>query len=367
MEKIKVKLDKREDRSYSILIGSGLLDTLGQGMEELGFAGSCALVTNKKVGALYAGRAIKSLKAAGFKVVTVELPDGEQYKSLSSVSRIYDCLIKNRMERTSAVIALGGGIIGDMAGFAAASYLRGVPYVQVPTTLLSQVDSSVGGKTGVNHRLGKNLIGAFYQPSAVFIDTATLSTLDKREFKAGLAEVVKYGVIRDKSFFSFLDDNAATLGASNAASSPALIDAIARSCAVKAEIVGLDERESGIRSILNFGHTFGHAIEAATGYKKYKHGEAVAIGMVMAAEFSRVLGLTTTGTVERIVGLSKALGLPTSRKGVSATGLLKYMRLDKKVKAGAIRFVLVKALGKVVLQEAGEAEIRGFLANFRGF
>jgi len=346
------------DRSYDVVIERGLLDTVGRRIAALGLgARRCAVITNPTVGALYLERLTASLGAAGITSITVNIPDGESYKNLAEISRVYDRLLTERLERNSPVIALGGGVIGDMAGFVAATYLRGVPFVQLPTTLLAQVDSSVGGKTGVNHELGKNLIGAFYQPRAVYIDPSLLATLDARELRAGLAEVVKYGVIWDESFLSFLENNTGQLLSLD---SEAISSAIERSCTIKAEVVGEDEREAGLRAILNYGHTFGHAIEALTGYKEFRHGEAVSIGMVMAAELSAALGLTDAALAVRIERLLTALGLPV--KMPSDIGMDKFiaaLSLDKKVKDGALRFILPERAGKVVLREVSEEELRG--------
>ncbi|MEK7773341.1 MAG: 3-dehydroquinate synthase, partial [Deltaproteobacteria bacterium] len=279
MHTIRVELGQR---SYPIHIERGLLSSIGTRLNDLGFKGRAAVVTNPRVGGLYAKAVCGALEAAGVVPAVITVPDGEEYKTLKEASKVYDGLIERMMERSSPVIALGGGVIGDLAGFVAATYLRGVPFIQIPTTLLAQVDSSVGGKTAVNHPKGKNLIGAFYQPRAVFIDPDALKTLDAREMRAGLAEVIKYGVIWDEGFFSFLEKNAEKL----LTPGDELITAIEMSCRIKAEVVGLDETESGLRSILNFGHTFAHAIEALSGYGTFKHGEAVAIGMHMAARFS---------------------------------------------------------------------------------
>jgi 3-dehydroquinate synthase len=268
--------------------------------------------------------------------------DGEQYKTLAEASMIYDRLIEEKLERSTPIVALGGGVIGDITGFVAATYLRGVPYVQVPTTLLAQVDSSVGGKTGVNHPRGKNLIGAFYQPRAVFIDPDVLKTLDKSELRAGLAEVVKYGVIWDEGFFRFLEENTQGLSAVE----DALVRAIERSCEIKAYVVKEDETEKGLRSILNFGHTFAHAIEAVTGYTRYKHGEAVSMGMVLAASFSARLGV---------------LGLPVEAPELRYEAVLGAMLVDKKVLSGCMRFVLTERIGKVVLRDVQSEEVEAFL------
>lgn len=345
------------ERSYPIVIKNGILAEAGLRMRDAGLKGKAAVVTNPLVGGLYAGKVIESLEGAGFSPFLVTVPDGEEYKTLKEVSSIYDSLIGRRMERSSPVVALGGGVIGDMTGFAAATYLRGVPYIQIPTTLLSQVDSSVGGKTGVNHPMGKNLIGAFYQPKGVYIDPAVLSTLAPRERVSGLAEVVKYGVIWDREFFESLEKNAGKLSESGVE----LVEAIERSCRIKAEVVGADEREGGARAILNFGHTFGHAIEALSGYGTFRHGEAVAIGMVMASGLSVSLGLCQAGPAARVRGLISALGLPTEPPAIDASTLIEAMMLDKKVSGSAMRFVLMTDIGNVVIKEVSEADIRRFL------
>jgi len=351
------------ERSYRIKIDDGLLDRIGPEMAALGFAGPVAVVTNTTVGGLYGERVTASLRDAGMRPVVITLQDGEEFKTLGVASTIYDRLIEERFERSSPVVALGGGVIGDTAGFVAATYLRGVPYVQVPTTLLAQVDSSVGGKTAVNHPGGKNLIGAFYQPRAVYIDPGALATLDEREFRAGLAEVVKYGVIWDREFFSFLESNSGAL----LAPGPEITDAIERSCAIKAEVVSADETEQGLRSILNFGHTFGHAIEALTGYGTYRHGEAVAMGMAMAARFSVTLGLCGPEEARRIVALLESLGLPTTPPEIPAGPFIESMKMDKKVAAEKIRFVLLDgAVGSVVVKEASAEELVRFLGGTGG-
>jgi 3-dehydroquinate synthase len=355
MRKVRVELG---ERSYDISIERGLLKELGPMTAALGLKGRAALVTNPTVGALYAETAVKSLETAGFKTAVITVPDGEEYKSLEEAGKVFDALIEGRFERTSPIVALGGGVIGDMAGFVAATYLRGVPFIQVPTTLLSQVDSSVGGKTGVNHPKGKNLIGAFYQPRAVFIDPEVLKTLDERELRAGLAEVIKYGVIWDSSFFAFLEENADKL----LAPGEEIIKAIEKSCAIKAEVVGKDEREEGMRAILNFGHTFGHAIEALSGYGTFRHGEAVAIGMAMAAGLSAVLG-GSKECAPRITALLKKLGMPSAPPAIGAESFIDAMRLDKKVSSGRIRFILASEMGKVFLKEVGEDVLREFLAS----
>ncbi len=349
------------ERSYPIYIGSGLLgqaDLLNKHI-----AGSrVAIVTNETVGPLYLERV--RVHVADRHPVIVTLPDGEQYKTLEVLNRIFDALLAARCDRRTTVIALGGGVIGDMAGFAAASYQRGVPFVQVPTTLLSQVDSSVGGKTGVNHPLGKNMIGAFYQPRAVIIDTDTLNTLPDRELASGLAEVIKYGLIRDPEFFAWLEANLDKLQARDP---EALAFAIHRSCRNKAEVVAADERESGVRATLNLGHTFGHAIETGMGYGKWLHGEAIAAGMVMAADLSRRLGWLTPADTARIEKLIRRTRLPVRAPGsLSPARFLELMAVDKKVLDGRLRLVLLKHLGEaVVTDEYPRSELEATLASMR--
>jgi len=355
-----VRVDLGE-RSYDITIERGLLRQIGPMMKALGFKGMAAVVTNPKVCGLYGAVVTKSLEEAGLRPVVITVPDGEEYKSLEEVSKVFDALIAGRFERSTPIVALGGGVIGDLAGFVAATYLRGVPFVQVPTTLLSQVDSSVGGKTGVNHPRGKNLIGAFYQPKAVLIDPDVLKTLEDRELRAGLAEVVKYGVIRDPSFFAFLEENAGAL----LAQEDEIITAIEKSCLIKAEVVGKDEKEEGLRAILNFGHTFGHAIEALSGYGTFRHGEAVAIGMSMAAHLSGLLG-DEGGCAKRIDALLERLGLPRVPPSLGAGEIIEAMKLDKKVTGGRIRFVLASRLGSVFLKEVDEEALREFLSKQPG-
>jgi len=287
-----------------------------------------------------------TLEAGGVTVAQVVLPDGEAYKNWETLSLVFDALLTQRAERKTTLIALGGGVIGDMTGFAAASYQRGVPFIQIPTTLLSQVDSSVGGKTGINHPLGKNMIGAFYQPKVVLADTDTLKTLPARELSAGLAEVIKYGLIWDAEFLAWLEANMAKLRALD----PAVIThAIYRSCEIKAQVVGEDEREGGIRAILNLGHTFGHAIETGMGYGNWLHGEAVAAGMVMAAQASQRLGWLTEADVARTRALIRAAGLPDVAPDLGVDTWLEYMGHDKKVEGGKMRFVLLKKLGEAVI------------------
>jgi 3-dehydroquinate synthase len=326
-------------RSYPILIGAGLLGQANS-LEQHIAGRDVLIVSNTTVGPLYAEALASSLRSR--RVVQALLPDGEEHKTLANVGRLVDVLVANRFNRDCSVIALGGGVVGDMAGFAAACYQRGVDYVQVPTTLLAQVDSSVGGKTGVNHPGGKNLIGAFHQPTAVIADTDTLRTLPDRELRAGVAEVIKYGLIRDAAFFAWLEANMQKLLARDA---EALTYAIRRSCEIKAEIVARDEREQGDRALLNLGHTFGHAIEAATGYTQWLHGEAVGAGMMMAATMSRECGLIASSDAERLKSLLERAGLPALVRGVTPAQMQDHMRIDKKVKDGRVRFVLLRAIG----------------------
>ncbi|MBT9612369.1 MAG: 3-dehydroquinate synthase [Burkholderiales bacterium] len=333
------------DRSYPIHIGGGLLTQPGLILPHLKIP-QAAIVTNTTVGPLYLERVQNILLQNGIKVLPIVLPDGEAYKNSESLKQIYDALLTHRMERKATLIALGGGVIGDLTGFAAATYLRGVPFIQIPTTLLAQVDSSVGGKTGINHPLGKNMIGAFYQPQLVLADTDTLNTLPDRELSAGLAEVIKYGLIRDLPFLAWLEANMDKLLARDPA---ALAYAIHRSCQNKADVVAADERESGNRALLNLGHTFGHAIEAGMGYGAWLHGEAVGTGMIMAAELSHRLGWLSDADVARARALILKAGLPALAPDLGFDKYLDLMGLDKKVEAGKIRFVLLKALGHAVL------------------
>ncbi len=326
-------------RSYPILIGAGLLRdaaVLGAAVT----ARDVLVVTNNVVAPLYLDALEHALE--GKRVRSVVLPDGEAHKTIGVVGRIFDALVEARLNRDACVVALGGGVVGDMAGFAAACYQRGVDYVQVPTTLLAQVDSSVGGKTGVNHPGGKNLIGAFHQPRAVISDTSTLATLPGRELRAGLAEVLKYGLIADSAFFDWIDAELEALLALDAA---AVARAIRRSCEIKAAIVAEDELEYGRRALLNFGHTFGHAIEAATGYGQWLHGEAVAVGMLLAADLSCRLGWLEAVEVERLRGLLRRAGLPDRAPRIGARRALELMGMDKKVLEGRIRLVLLRRTG----------------------
>ncbi len=330
-------------RSYPILIGAGLLRDPAL-LAEAVPARDVLVVTNEIVGPLYLETLLRGL--AGKRLHSFVLPDGERHKTLEVVGRIFDALVAARLNRDACVVALGGGVVGDMAGFAAACYQRGVDYVQVPTTLLAQVDSSVGGKTGVNHPGGKNLIGAFHQPRAVVSDTATLATLPRREFGAGLAEVLKYGLIADVAFLDWLD---AKLEALLALDPAALAHAIGRSCQIKAGIVAEDEREHGRRALLNLGHTFGHAIETATGYGEWLHGEAVGVGMLVAADLSCRLGWIEAADVERLRGLLRRAGLPGRAPAIGAARALELMGMDKKVLEGRLRLILLRRTGEGIV------------------
>lgn len=332
METLRVNLG---DRSYPIIIGRGLLDG-GFDLSEFVTGSDCLVVSNETVAPLYLEKLLPNL--AGRDVSNVNLPDGEKYKTVATMQTILDKLVETGANRDTTVVALGGGVVGDIAGFAAACYMRGVNFVQVPTSLLAQVDSSVGGKTGVNHEQGKNLIGAFHQPQVVLIDTGTLETLPDRELKAGLAEVIKYGAICDADFFAWLEANMVALLERDP---DVLAHAIRRCCEIKAEVVAEDEREAGRRAILNFGHTFGHAIEHCQGYGEWLHGEAVAAGMVMAARLSGI----PDGDIERLANVIASAGLPVEPPAIAADDWIGAMGLDKKVQGKKLHFVLLGAIG----------------------
>ena len=352
------------ERSYNIHIGASLLDDVGV-FEGLPKASVAVIVSNTTIAPIYAARLQASLQGRYKTIHTIVLPDGEVYKTWQTLNLIFDDLLKHSCDRKTTLFALGGGVVGDMTGFAAASYMRGVPFVQVPTTLLAQVDSSVGGKTGINHPLGKNMVGAFYQPQLVLCDLSTLNTLPARELSAGLAEVIKYGPIADMVFFDWIEANIDALLARDPA---ALAHAVKRCCEIKAYVVGQDEREAGLRAILNFGHTFGHAIEAGLGYGAWLHGEAVGCGMVMAAQLSQRLGLVDAAFVARLTALIKKAGLPTvapalaSSAQASADRYLELMRVDKKAEAGEIKFILINQPGQCVVQTAPDALVREVIA-----
>ncbi len=346
------------DRSYPITIGSHLLGN-SQTYSTLPKANTAFIVSNTTVAPLYAQQLASAL-AGHYKVVhQITLPDGEEHKTWETLNLIFDALLSHGCDRKTVLFALGGGVVGDMTGFAAASFMRGVPFVQVPTTLLAQVDSSVGGKTGINHPQGKNMIGAFYQPLMVVCDLNTLQTLPDRELSAGLGEIIKYGPIADAQFLDWIEQNLPRLLARDAA---ALAHAVKRSCEIKAWVVGQDERESGLRAILNFGHTFGHAIEAGLGYGAWLHGEAVGCGMVMAAHLSQRLGLVDAAFVARLTALIHNAGLPVKGPildaGDNAGRYLALMRLDKKSEAGEIRFVVIDGMAKAVVHSAPDAMVR---------
>ena len=352
MQEIRVNL---AERSYDIAIGSGMLDEIGSKLRSFSFSPNIALVSNPTVFGLYGERVLNAVRNAGFDCLEVLIDDGEEHKNLISLQHIYHELLKHRLDRSSALIALGGGVIGDIAGFAASTYMRGIAYVQVPTTLLAQVDSSVGGKTGVNHELGKNMIGTFWQPRLVWIDVETLKTLPGKEVLAGLSEVIKYGVIYDGELFDFLDaqkNNILNL------QEKALIHIIKRSCEIKADVVSKDEREAGLRAILNYGHTIGHAVETVTRYTQYLHGEAVAIGMHFEALLAHKLNLINADTVEKIKKLIEAYGLPSELpSGLDRETMLSAMQLDKKAKAGELTFILPEKIGSVKIERGIDEQV----------
>jgi 3-dehydroquinate synthase len=347
------------DRSYDIQIGAGLLGQLAT-WEGLPAAAAALIVTNTTVEPLYAAPLREALAPRYRSVIQVVLPDGEVHKDWQTLNCIFDALLTHGCDRKTVLFALGGGVVGDMTGFAAASYMRGIPFVQVPTTLLAQVDSSVGGKTAINHPLGKNMIGAFYQPARVVCDLGTLKTLPARELSAGLAEVIKYGPVADVSFLDWIEANVEALLNRDPG---ALAYAVKRSCEIKAEVVGQDERESGLRAVLNFGHTFGHAIEAGLGYGEWLHGEAVGCGMVMALQLSRRLDLVDPAFVDRVTRLIARAGLPTIGPSLGSDRYLELMRVDKKAEAGEIRFVVIDRPGHAIVRGAADNMVRQVLAD----
>jgi 3-dehydroquinate synthase len=345
-------------RSYPIRIGADLIGRTDLFAPHIAGA-SVTIVTNETVEPLYGDALRAALAPLGKQVSTVVLPDGEAFKQWETLNLIFDALLSAKADRKTTLIALGGGVIGDMTGFAAACYMRGVPFVQVPTTLLSQVDSSVGGKTGINHPLGKNMIGAFFQPQAVIADIGALRTLPERELAAGIAEVIKTAAIADVAFFEWIEANVEALNRRDPA---ALAHAVKRSCELKASVVAADERESGLRAILNFGHTFGHAIEAGLGYGEWLHGEAVGCGMVMAADLSVRLGYLDDAVRKRLVAVIAAARLPTHAPALGDTRYIELMKVDKKAEAGAIKFVLLKQLGDTLVTDVPEDALRATLA-----
>ena len=358
METLQVELG---DRSYSIFLGSGVLSEVGQRLEELQCSRRAAIITNSTVGPLYLSLAESSLRNSGFEPTSIVIPDGEEHKNLAWLTFIYDRLVDARLDRASPIVALGGGVVGDMAGFAAATFLRGVPYVQLPTTLLAQVDSSVGGKTGVNHPAGKNLIGAFYQPRFVIIDVCTLRSLPRRQFIAGLAEVIKYGIILDAELFTLLERELQSV----LDMEEELLATIVRTCCIlKARVVAVDEREEGYRSVLNFGHTLGHAVESLTEYRKVLHGEAVAIGMALAARLSCGKGFCSREASERVIALMKRAKLPVEvPQDVRGKPLALAIQADKKVIADKVRFVCIEDVGRSRFEYLSAEEIAAFASR----
>jgi 3-dehydroquinate synthase len=336
------------DNSYDILIGCGILASLGSQCAAIGLMSRVAVITNPTVNVLYGDVVRRSLAEAGCTVSLIEIPDGEVYKNAETLSYVYDALIESGLDRKSFIVALGGGVVGDLAGFAAATYLRGIPFVQVPTTLLAQVDSSVGGKTAIDHPRGKNLIGAFYQPRFVLIDVDTLKTLPEREYRAGLAEVIKYGVAIDLPFFEYLEQH---LDGIVAMDQTCLETLIHRCCQIKAQVVELDEKESGLRAVLNYGHTLGHALEMLSGYNEYVHGEAVALGMVLAARISEGLGHCTASDRGRIETLITNFGLRIHPPRVERQSVLAAILTDKKSRDGTISYICNLGIGKFAVEQ----------------
>ena len=355
MKTLKVDLG---NRSYPIYIGSDLIDQAGL-FSACEKSTSIYIVTNTTVAPLYAARLTKTLETFGKPVRTITLPDGESYKDWKNLQLIFDDLLKFGADRQTMLIALGGGVVGDMTGFAAASFMRGIRFIQVPTTLLAQVDSSVGGKTGINHPLGKNMIGAFHQPVAVIADINTLKTLPPRELSAGLAEVVKHGAIADAQFLDWIEANA---GALLACDTNAMGYAVLRSCEIKSAVVSADEREGGIRATLNFGHTFGHAIEAGLGYGEWLHGEAVGCGMVMGADLSCRLNLISKAELERLTKIIKSMNLPTVPPKFGAVRYMELMQVDKKTEGGLIHYVILEKIGKAQIKSVPDTQVIKTLA-----
>ena len=342
------------ENSYDIVIERGALASLGQRCSSVGMKGVAAVISNPTVAALYGAVVQESLAAAGFTVAQIEIPDGEEFKNSTTLNQLYDELLAAGVDRGSFVVALGGGVVGDVAGYAAATWMRGIPFVQVPTTLLAQVDSSVGGKTGIDHPKGKNLIGAFYQPRLVLIDVDTLATLDQRQFRAGLAEVIKYGVAIDLQFFEFIEAN----GDAILAMEPdVLIEIIHRCCQLKAQVVESDEKEAGLRAILNYGHTLGHAFESISGYRTLVHGEAVAIGMMLAARVSAAEGLCSQNEIARITALITQCGLSVEIPHYDRQQLLNAVAADKKSKGGSITFICNRGIGMYAMSHHTPEEL----------
>jgi 3-dehydroquinate synthase len=357
METVRVELGSR---SYDIYIAHGLIERAGHILSGIILTKHATIITNSTIAPLYLESLIKALHVHGFKTSEIILPDGEQFKTLDSMRMIYDQLLDLGLDRSCALIALGGGVIGDMTGFAAATFLRGIPFVQIPTTLLAQVDSSVGGKTGVNLPGGKNMVGAFNQPVAVLIDPLVLGTLPERELRAGMAEVIKYGIISDPGFFTFLEQSMHSVLELD----PETVSTVIRQCClIKADITSRDETEKGVRAYLNFGHTLGHAVETLTGYSKFLHGEAVAIGMLAAAQLSNTLGFCEAEDVDRIDSLITAVGLPAAIPPFPLTDYLQAMLKDKKKTGSIINVVLMKRIGDVFLRPVAQEQLQAFLSG----
>jgi len=353
MELVKVDLG---ERSYEIKIGKGLLSDLDQALEEIGFKfnNKVLIITDERVKDLYGSQITEVMDKSKFNFRLTSVPEGEGSKSLEMAQKLYDEAVDFGLERDSLIIAFGGGVVGDLAGFIAATYMRGVPFVQIPTTLLAQVDSSVGGKVAVNHEAGKNLIGAFYQPQLVLVDLEVLNTLDQRDIQSGLAEIIKYGVIWDKEFFNYLQDKQEAIKGLDL---DVLAKVIQRSCQIKAEVVAEDEKELGMRAILNYGHTIGHAIEALSGYGEYRHGEAVAIGMISAMELAHRLDMVTKDEVQRQKELIINLGLPVEFGDLKVSDIIAKTKQDKKVKDGKVRFILPEKIGGVKIVSEVDEEV----------
>jgi 3-dehydroquinate synthase len=346
MEEVRVELGKR---SYKILVGRDTLKKIGETLKNYGLGKKATVVTNPLVGDLYQDVVKDSLQQAGFEVAVARVPDGEEYKTLESAVKLYDELIKHKSDRYSVILALGGGVIGDLTGFVAATYMRGIPFVQVPTSLLAQVDASIGGKVAVNHPRGKNLIGSFYQPILVYTDLGVLKTLAKEELIAALAEIIKYGMIKDREFFAYLEMNADKIKALDRDTLERVITTCAR---IKAELIALDEREEkGIRAIINYGHTIGHALEILTKYKVYRHGEATSIGMAAAARIASKMGILDQEAAQRQTAILEKAGLPVRIKDIATAEIVKTLASDKKAKAGKVRFILATGIGKVVMRD----------------
>ena len=345
MDHVRVDLG---DRGYPIYIGEDVLPQVGGILKRWGATGKVMVVTNPTVGNLYLEDLLEGLRGEGYEVSSELVPDGEEYKTLDYANTLYDSLMDKRIDRSSTVVALGGGVIGDLAGFVAATFKRGIPFVQVPTTLLAQVDASVGGKVAVDHPRGKNMIGSFYQPRCVIISLNVLQTLPEREMRAGLAEVIKYGVIKDTYLFEYIEEHLDSLLNLDP---NGLHSIVKRSCEIKASLVIEDERDEGQRALLNFGHTIGHAIETATDYSQYRHGEAVALGMICAADIGVRLKVTSVETLERLSGLIERAHLPTEIKNVSVDDIIEFLRHDKKVRDGKVRFVLPREIGQVMMTD----------------